>query len=566
MAAMTLRRIAFSLLVFILSTEGIDTGLERQQRAHYPSLALQAGVRAPRAEYSFCLPVRAEPAKDSLLPLSHLRPAKLVPGLCCLKYRISTISPECQAFFNQGLGYFYSYVWMEAARSFETATRYDPDCAMAWWGLSRALERWQKPNQKDALRKAQVLLPRASDREQLLIKARLQEKGLLPELAKADPQTRTKAAIGTIEQLLALYDDDEEGWFYRAQLACNGALFGGNAASAAFYHALLRLNPLHPGANHELVHFYEGFTRPALGWPFAEKYIASSPLVPHALHMQAHLAMRLGRWDKTTDRSLRAIELENAYHKEMGVAPGEDHQFSHHLETLMRGLIHDGRFEEARKLRKECEGYGFEHRLPWFRLALATRDWSEALRLAGRYKGDKTTASYLRALVYLAQGNAARAAPEVAVLQEAYAQKRKDRKLELRLWEVQGMLLCQQGDGDAGLKLLAKLVQQTKDDYSHHAWGQGALYMEEWGISALHAGRLDVAEEAFLESLAHDPGSARAALGLQIICQRQGRSQEAARYAELAHRCWRHASPETFQVELASLRGELATKTQSTQR
>src|SRR5262249_12464558 len=78
------------------------------------------------------------------LPITQLPPAKLVPNLCVVQYRITTNSPECQAFFDQGLGYFYSYVWMEAARSFETALRHDSNCAMAWWGLSRAQERWGK--------------------------------------------------------------------------------------------------------------------------------------------------------------------------------------------------------------------------------------------------------------------------------------------------------------------------------------------------------------------------------------------------------------------------------------
>jgi Tfp pilus assembly protein PilF len=517
------------------------------------------------------LPALAAPPKDQpatrRLPLCQLAPARIVPNLCLVKYRVSTASPECQAFFDQGLGYYYSYVWMEAARSFETAARHDPDCAMAWWGLSRALERWGRNTHTQALKKAQELLPRAADRERLLLTARLQEHGLVPDLANANKEARTKAATATVEQLLALYDDDEEAWFYRAQLACGGATFGGNASSAPFYHALLRVNPLHPGGNHELLHFYEGFTRPALGWPFAEKYIGSSPGIPHAFHMQAHLATRLGRWDKTTDRSLHAVELERAYHKEMGVAPRDDAQFTHHLETLMFGLIHDGRFEEARKLKKECEGYGFEHRLAWFRLHREERNWEEALHLAERYrKTDKAMASYLRALVYLGKGDAARAAPEVAVLQQAYQKKRGDRSLELNLWEVQGLLLCRQGAADAGLKLLAKAVARTKDDYHRHAWGHGAYYMEEWGIAALHAGRLDVAEEAFLEALAHDPGSARGALGMQVVCERRGRTAEAGRFADLAWRCWRHASADTFQSELAFLRGDPVPKAQSAQR
>src|SRR5579862_5382033 len=69
-------------------------------------------------------------------PVSGRAPAKLVPNLCLLNYRISTDSTDCQAFFNQGLAWFYSYVYGDAVTSFETALIHDPDCAMAWWGLS----------------------------------------------------------------------------------------------------------------------------------------------------------------------------------------------------------------------------------------------------------------------------------------------------------------------------------------------------------------------------------------------------------------------------------------------
>src|SRR5205814_918794 len=145
------------------------------------------------------------------LPLTKLAPSKIIPNLCLVKYGVTTSSPECQAFFDQGLGYFYSYVWMEAARSFETAARHDPDCAMAWWGLSRALERWGKGQPNKALQKADELKDHASDREQMLILARMQEKGLAPNVGDSD--ARKRAAIKTLDTLLALYDDDEEGWY-----------------------------------------------------------------------------------------------------------------------------------------------------------------------------------------------------------------------------------------------------------------------------------------------------------------------------------------------------------------
>src|SRR5689334_17886432 len=167
------------------------------------------------------LPLAAqEKSKDAPLPLTRLPPAKVRPNQCLLTYRISTRSPECQAHFDQGLGYFYNYVWTEAARSFETAAKIDPACAMAWWGLSRALDEWKGPSlQKEALQTAQKLLPKASDRERLLITARLQEKGLVGDLKIED---RRKAATKTIDELIALYEDDQEAWYARAKLAGDG--------------------------------------------------------------------------------------------------------------------------------------------------------------------------------------------------------------------------------------------------------------------------------------------------------------------------------------------------------
>lgn len=492
---------------------------------------------------------------DGKMPITGLAPAKITPNLCVLSYRISTASPECQAHFDQGLGYFYSYVWMEAARSFETALKHDPDCAIVWWALSRAQERWSKGDFNKSLLKADELKSKSSHREQQLILARMQEKGHAP--GAGDQEARKKAAIATLDNLLALHEDDEEAWYYRAQMAAGGTVFGGQVAAVPFYQALLRINPLHPGANHELVHFYEKYQRPALGMPYADKYIESSPGLPHPFHMQAHLATRIGRWEKTADRSARAIELERAYHRNMNVKPREDHQYSHHLEILTVSLSHDGRFHEARAIKQEAVASGYTHRLPWFKLHLAERDWAEALKIADQYrKSDKMMASYLAALVYLKQGDVARARPEVEVVQQAYEKRKSDKQMEYRLWETQGLLMCQSGAAEAGLKLLLRAVERSKNDYSHHAWGNGAYYMEAWGLAALKADAFDQAEEGLLEALAHDPGSVRAALGMQVLCERQKRTQEAARYAELAQRCWRRADSQMLERELAAIRAE----------
>src|SRR5262249_36482843 len=139
----------------------------------------------------------------------------------------------------------------------------------------------------------------------------------------------------------------------------------------------------------------------------------------------------------------------------------QDHQFSHHLEILTLSLIHDGRFREARAIKEEAKSHDIQLWIPWFRLHLAERDWDEAFKVVDHYaKRDKLTASYLKAVIYLKQGEWARAAAEVEVLRQAYQQRKDDRQLEYRVWETQGVLLCQTGAADAGLKLLGRAVEK----------------------------------------------------------------------------------------------------------
>ncbi len=507
---------------------------------------------------------------DPKMPFTGLTPAKLFPDLCKYRYRVGTASDLCQQYCDQALGFYYSYVWIEAARSFETALRHDPDCAFAWMGLNRGLEKWgggskvpgangllaavgggiqpKLPDQltkspRDfALEKAKALMPKASHREQLLITAKLQEKGMWPDVK---PDDRRKKAAATLDELLTLYDDDEEGWFARAQVTD-----GGNS-QAVFYKALLKVNPLHPGANHEFVHFFENVQRPALGWPYAEKYMESSPGLPHAFHMQAHLAMRIGKWQFTSDWSARAVAMEKKYHEYQGVKPNEDHQFSHHMETLTKGLVHDGRFAEAVAVKADAEGYKYAFKPEWFRMAVAQKNWAETGKtIDALRKSDKQGAAYHAALVALEQGDTSRATAEVDILRGTGKAAGRN---EQRLQEVQGRLLCQTGQGEEGCKLFRRIVEKTKDNYGHHSWGGGAYYMEAWGIAALEGGVASEAEEAFQEALAHDAGSVRGALGLWALCDRLGRLDEASRYLKVALRCWAKADPKDFAVLKADM-------------
>jgi hypothetical protein len=49
-----------------------------------------------------------------------------------LHQKVTTPSAKAPAFYEQGLNYFSSYVWIEAARSFHQALRLDSTLAAAY--------------------------------------------------------------------------------------------------------------------------------------------------------------------------------------------------------------------------------------------------------------------------------------------------------------------------------------------------------------------------------------------------------------------------------------------------
>lgn len=514
-----------------------ETALSRPERRSAASSAESRGAPSPG--------MASQPRAltgPPLLPISGLPEAKITPNLCLYRYPIGTNVPACQEHFDQGLGYFYSYVWIEAVRSMETATRHDPGNAMAWWGLGRALEKHgplatQAPK---AFKQAGLLRASADAREQALIRVAMLERGLEP--GAGDGEARKKAAVRALDELIAQFPDDEEALFARAQLGGGAGGFGGSVGGVPFYHALLRVNPLHPGANHELVHFYETFRRPALGWDHARRYIESSPGLPHAFHMQAHLATRLGRWENTTDLSSKAIEIEQAYHKNMALKPADDHQYAHHMEILMISLIHQGRIAEARQKLVESRRDGVNNHAVWLKMAIVARDGLLAHEAIDKlYKTDRSQAAYGAGMWAWANGDIVGMKAQVDVLRQMRQTNKNDKPGELRLLELMGLLACEEGDGSAGLALLKRCVDRTKDDHQAHSWGNGARHMESWGLGALKVGDKVQAREAFLEALAHDPGSVRAALGLIILCESEGQKTQALRYRDLAHKSWRRA-------------------------
>ena len=51
---------------------------------------------------------------------------------------VTTSSHEAQTWFDRGLVWMYGFNHEEAITCFQKATKVDPDCSMAWWGIAYA--------------------------------------------------------------------------------------------------------------------------------------------------------------------------------------------------------------------------------------------------------------------------------------------------------------------------------------------------------------------------------------------------------------------------------------------
>src|SRR6185503_4186336 len=168
------------------------------------------------------------------------RPVPLRDGIGGANETVTTSSTRAQAFYNQGLSYLHSFVWIEAARSFNEALRVDPRLAMADLGLSYALgELGLSAEARDAARKAEALAARASERERMRIAVRVSQ---LEASARPGDAPLRRAYRERLDQLIAKYPDDIEMLLLAGQAQDStdgGHGMGAGSASLSFYERAL---------------------------------------------------------------------------------------------------------------------------------------------------------------------------------------------------------------------------------------------------------------------------------------------------------------------------------------
>ena len=510
------------------------------------------------------------PALDELV---H-RPIPLRTGIGSAHDAVTSSSADAQRWYDQGLALLHSYVWLDAARSFNQALGADPGLALAHVGLSYAYAELNAPQAaRTALDKAQALA--ASDHDRLHIAARaLQmeaESYAAPRPpaaaagpARDDPEPGHRRSIrrkldeyrAALDAALARYPDDEELWLLRGHAASPDPAErgqGSGAGALASYAKAKALAPAHVGAHHYLTHAYENTGRFDDALREGAVYARMAPAVAHAHHMHGHELRRTGRMMAAIAELSAADALHTAWSRTESIPAAYDWNYQHNLDLLATSYQYLGQMRNAEPLFKAS----FAIASPLVEQELNKREWPAFLRARGR-TGEALSAAQAmsahrdplvsaaghveagRALLLLGKFQDAAEEANAAVRLMRGAPEGAGRVAGL-LQELQGEFLLRTGQREKGRSMLQNVVRHARLSPGSDAWMRTTFAMEAVARAARESGEWELAAWTAEQMIAHDPGYAGAHLARALVAEHEGDVKTARAEFARARELWKSA-------------------------
>jgi tetratricopeptide (TPR) repeat protein len=513
-------------------------------------------------------------------------------GIGSATLKITTNSPEAQAYFNQGLRLLDDFWFFEAYRAFRECARLDPSAAMAYWGMARALANYPTAQtaEEQLIARAEALTARVSPHEQNYIRAAADlaaqnDKGYVREM-----QTAIKEYPGDLNAPAEL------AFFVMSGFDPDGRPTRGQRYAEALLRSILAAHPTNVAANHFWIHAVEGGSHPQDGLKSALLIAKLAPNSDHLIHMAGHVYFRLGDYEKARQAFLRSMRVSEAYFQNEHIPPQDDSNFEHNLSYLVADCAEEGRFKEALHWAEKLsrlpaspvwEASALNYAVPvgstLLRLHLRYGDWQAAARDSTNdgvpdRRVDTPAEQYQEAWHEYARGMSAleRSPPSVhqaekdstaleILMGKLEGQQAAEagitafwtggavRLLQIASSELQGQLDFAQGKNTRALKFLAKAVQEQRDlGYTEPPYyprpveetvGNVFLQMHAW----------QNARQAFRQDLQLRPNSGFALIGIAESYARQGRVSQAGQTFRAFLAAWRHADPSLPQVRAAKV-------------
>jgi tetratricopeptide (TPR) repeat protein len=516
-------------------------------------------------------------APPSYVPAELLvRPIVLHNGVGNSHEAVTTTSRDAQAFYDQGINYLESYVWIEASRSFNQALRLDPNLGMAWLGLSYVQSGLENPAAaRQFYDKAAGLAPKMSEREQRRLVIREKQLAAIDDIKDA---SRMQAYRKALDDALAKDLDDARLWILRGnaeETNASGRGQRGGAASIAFYQSALRLVPDHATAHHYLVHSYETVGRIDKALEHGEVYARMAPAIPHAAHMWGHDLRRVGRVDDAIAQFLKADKLERAFYAAEKIDPALDWHHAHNLDLLASCYEHKGQQRLAEERLRESAALAAVSAYRAFNM----RELPNFLIHRGRYDEALQSARSLfdtawpqsravghalagQALLWLQRPDQAKTELEAAgkelqsIPEQALGIDPNRAMVKPWVEALRGELLLRSGQRDEGGAVLKEVVQALRTAVGPDAWSQGLFRLESMARGAMAAGDWDLASFIAKQMLDHDAAYGGSHATQALVLAHKGDAAGAARAVETARRLWRDADPDLPELAQFNPRGK----------
>jgi len=498
------------------------------------------------------------------------RPLPLRRDIGNLHEKMTTSSAEAQAFYDQGLNYLASYVWIEAARSFHQALRLDPSSSAPYVGLCDVYVQLQDvAAARRAIEKAQSLSGQITEAERQRMEIRVRLVDFLEDKENLEKFVAYRKAI--YDALMA-NPLDPGLWILRG-FADEGPGAGhgqtGDLDSIAFYLSALAVSPNNSAAHHYLAHSYENIGRTDEALYHSEAYLQVSSSIPHAHHMRGHELRRAGRIEDAIEEFRKANELENAYYRTERIRAEYDWHRPHNLTLLAICYQLLGQMRAAEQLLKEAFALPAHSDLAEF----ARKQWPEFLLARGRTQEALGQSQLLlqspsrmgqfaahtligRALVAMdrteeAESELASARDDLVLIPATEADRLRSYSETLHA----EILLSQKKSGE-GAALMKNIEEQLRASAGPDARSQALIQLDSIARRDRESQEWALAELTAQQMIQQDPTYAGGYYALGLVSEHQGDSVAASQEFAIAEKLWSDADKDL--PELRSLRQKLA--------
>jgi tetratricopeptide (TPR) repeat protein len=494
--------------------------------------------------------------------------ATLMAGLGDLHHPVSTINPEAQKFFDQGMRLIYAFNHEEAAGSFERAAELDPQMAMAYWGLAEAVgPNYNDPADPDRYKKAHEAIASA---EKLAANASPSEKAYIAAMAlrfPADPAADHRLAAeryrNAMGDVVKQFPDDLDAATLFAEAGMDlhpwglwrpdGTPEGGTEDIIAALESVLKRDPNHMGAIHYYIHAVEASPNPERALAAANRLAALAPAAGHLVHMPGHVYIRTGDFEAAVKTNQLAASADRAYLQASG-SPGlyGAMYYSHNLHFIAACSSMNGNYAEAHKAAEMLAAHvgpmvkdippleGFMT-VP-FAVEVRFQKWDQILAMPQPAAGMQTTTvfwHFARGMALAAKGKVADAEAEHHIVSEAADKTPPDQVFAMPVnnkakdvlniaTSVLGAKIAQAKHDSAGAITLLRRAVAIQDTLKYDEPPDWFYPVRETlGAVLLLNGNAAEAEKVFREDLDRNPRNPRSLFGLAEALRAQNRFYDA---------------------------------------